>query len=307
MSDLNSNNPGKSMDNSGSNADNNLDFELISAYIDNEIKDEKEAKRIKELIDTDTNYYNRYIFEKLTKENFSKKLPRIETPVYIYKNIGTAIDQYISNATAPKVSSPSQLNSYSQQLKTQKSNLKRNLIYSSFAFILLIAAAFLFNSILKKNPELRENDLVSVSRSIFDKVESGQVKVQYLSNDAKALSDSMNKNLDFKVFIPDVKDAILIGGACNEINGQKVAHIIHKKGDTLIYTLQANLKDVMVNKDRIILCDEFKKNITEGKNWFPCQKDKNRSAVMWVKGNVVCSTVAQMDYQDIAVILTNYK
>ncbi|MEO8665010.1 MAG: hypothetical protein ABI462_05890 [Ignavibacteria bacterium] len=307
MSDLNSNNPGKSMDNSGSNPYNIQDFELVSAYIDSEIKDEKEKQRIKDLIDTDNNYYNRYIFEKLAKQNLKKRSPRIETPVYIYKNIGTAIDQYIQKASVPTAIATPEIRSYTEQLNTQKSNLKRNLIYSSFAFVLLIAVAFLFNSILKKNPDLRENDLVSVSRNIFDKVESGQVKLQYQTNDANALSDSMNKSLDFKVFIPDVKDAILIGGVCNEINGQRVAHIIHKKGDTLIYTLQASLKDVMLNKDKIILCDEFKENIRNGENWFPCTKDKNRSVVIWVKENVVCSTVAAMDYRDIAVILTNYK
>ncbi|MEP7147114.1 MAG: hypothetical protein ABI792_08910 [bacterium] len=307
MSESNPTNPEKSMDNSGSNSNANLDYLLISAYIDGEIKSEEEEQRIKKLINSDSNYYNRYIFEKLTKDTFHKRFSKIDTPIYIYKNIGKALDEYIQKSTVSKKSVTSDVRIYSEHLKSQKSNLKRNLIYSSFAFILLIAVAFLFNNILKTNPDLRDNDLSSVSRNVFDKLQSGQVKLEYQSNNAKTLSDSMNKNLDFKVFIPDVKDAVLMGGVCNEINGQKVAHIVHKKGDTLIYTLQANLKELMFNKDKIILCDEFKENISEGKNWFPCLKDKNRSTVIWVKGNVVCSTVAAMDYKDIAVILTNYK
>jgi len=307
MSDLNLNNPENSMDNSGSNENSNLEYEYITAYIDNEIKDGNEKQRLKDLINSDNNFHNRYIFEKLTKENFSKRIRKIETPVYIYKNIGTAIGDYIQKASVPISPSLSNINAFSEQLRTQKSNLRRNLIYSTFAFILLVTAAFIFNSILKKNPELSGNDLGTVSRNVFEKVESGQIKLQYQSSNAKALTDSMNKNLDFNVFIPDVKDALLLGGACNEINGQKVAQIIHKKGDTLLCTLQANLKDLMLNKDKIILSEKFKENISEGKNWFPCLKEKNRSTVIWVKANVVCSTVAAMDYQDIAVILTNYK
>ncbi len=117
----------------------------------------------------------------------------------------------------------------------------------------------------------------------------------------------MNKYLDFKVFVPDVKDAILIGGVCNEINGEKVAHIIHKKGNIYIYTLQASKKDVMTNKDKIILCDKFKETVNEGTNWFPCSKDQKRTVVIWFKDNVICASVAQMEPQEIVSTLTNYK
>ncbi|MEO8447519.1 MAG: hypothetical protein ABI528_08490 [bacterium] len=302
MSDLIPNNPEKdSMSNSGKN---DLNFELITAYIDNELDDTQKAT-VKNMIDNDSDYHNHYIFEKLTKENLNKRSKRIETPLYVYQNIGKGIEDYIITNSGSVAQIDSSI--LTQHANLQKSNLRRYLSLGSVAFVVLIVAAFFLNNYLKTNPEHIENDFVSVSRNIFDKVESGEVKLQYKSDVAKTLEDSMDKFLDFKVFVPDVKDAILIGGVCNEINGEKFAHIIHKKGNILIYTLQANKSELLANKDRMILNDQFKEYVKEGKNWFPCMKDKNKTAVIWFKDNIICSTVAAMESQDIATTLTNYK
>ncbi|MBK7254567.1 MAG: hypothetical protein IPI04_11810 [Ignavibacteria bacterium] len=329
MSDTTPNNSGSNPEKKSEYDMNTSDkFEFLSAYIDNEIKSAEENETIKKRIESEPDIHNRYTFEKLSKNCIRSRVKRIETPLYIYKNIGLGIEEIIKNNSAPRIlnthssittnknpnlSHPNFTNpNYTNQFQNEKTNLKRYLIYGGYALIALVIMSFAIsyylrsNSELQDNPSFAENDIVSVSRSIFSKVESGQVKTQFNSNNAKELEDSMNKYVDFKVFVPDVKDAELIGGVCNEINGEKLAHFIHKKGNMIIYTLQANLKDVM-NHDRIIMCKDFKDNITSGKNWFPCNKDKNNTAVIWFKDNVVCSSVAHMDSKDISAILTNYK
>ncbi|MEO8209929.1 MAG: hypothetical protein ABI840_05180 [bacterium] len=308
MSDTNPNNPDKKYSNNpGENDNESMKYESITAYIDNEIKDEHEKEKILKLIHSDPDFHNRYIFESLTKETYRQRLKRIDTPVYVYKKIGQQIDDYIKKASESDLNSKFSPDIYSQQIIANKSNLKRNLIFSSVGFILLLLTVFGLKDYLTSNAEFNENDLVSVSRNIFDKVQSGQVSPQYKSSNAKQLADSMNKYLDFVVFIPDVKDAVLIGGVCNEINGEKLAHIIHKKGNVTIYTLQASKKHVMTNSDKITLNETFKGYINEGRNWFPCTKEKATTAVIWCKDNVICCTVALMDPQDITGTLTNYK
>ena len=309
MQDLTPNTPeGNPIDNSGENESDDLKYEMITPFIDGEIKDDKEKEVIKKQIESDNNFHNRYIFEKLTKENFRKRSGRIQTPVYMYKNIGQGIDDYIKKATpnqktAQEIHSPGLIN----QENIQKSNLRRNLIYSSFAFLILIASAFLINNALKRNGDIVEKDLVSVSRNIFEKVKAGQIDLKFKSANAKELSDTMDKYLDFKVYIPDVKDAVLIGGVCNEINGQKLAHFVYKKGNMLIYTLEADKEDVLDDDEKIILGEQFKNNVKQGKNWFPCTKENSKNAVVWYKDNVICSSVSDMDYRDITIILSNSK
>lgn len=309
MPDLTPNNPENiSPDNNDSNG-NDLKYELITAYIDNRLSD-SEKEEVKKSIESDNDLYNRYIFEKLTKETFQKRSVKIQTPVYLYKNIGKEIDEYIKKSSLPKIDSRQiTADNLMKQASVQKSNLRRNLIYSTLGFIVLVAAVFLFYPYmnLNSNPDLRDNDLVSVSRSVFDKVKAGQVKLQYQSNNAKELTDSMNKHLDFKVYIPDVKEAVLVGGVCNEINGQKLAHFIHKKGTILIYTLEASKTDVLNNIDKIVLCDQFKQNVKDGQNWVPCKKENSKTTVIWFKDNVICATVSEMDHDEITSTLANLK
>lgn len=335
MSDTIPNNSGSNPENKSEHDKNASDkFEFLSAYLDNEIKSAEENENIRKRIESEPDIHNRYTFEKLSKDCIQSRIKHIETPLYLYKNIGQGIEDIIKNNSAnriaktdstitansntdytnPNYTIPNYTNpNYTNQFQNEKTNLKRYLVYGSYALLFLVIMSFAISYYLKSNSELldnppsAENDIVSVSRNIFNKVESGQVVTQFKSNCAKELEDSMNKYVDFKVFVPDVKDAELIGGVCNEINGEKLAHFIHKKGNMIIYTLQANLKDVMNNHDKIIMCKDFKENITNGKNWFPCNKDKNNTVVIWFKDNVVCSSVAHMDSQDISAILTNYK
>ena len=262
MSDTTPNNSGSNPEKKSEYDKNTSDkFEFLSAFIDNEIKSAEENETIKKRIESEPDIHNRYTL------NTHSSITTNKNP----------------NLSHPNFTNPN----YTNQFQNEKTNLKRYLIYGGYALIALVIMSFAIsyylrsNSELQDNPSFAENDIVSVSRSIFNKVESGQVKTQFNSNSAKELEDSMNKYVDFKVFVPDVKDAELIGGVCNEINGEKLAHFIHKKGNMIIYTLQANLKDVM-NHDRIIMCKDF-------------------------KDNVVCSSVAHMDSNDISAILTNYK
>ncbi|MCB0728484.1 MAG: hypothetical protein KDD00_13555 [Ignavibacteriae bacterium] len=305
MSDTNPNSEDKkTSDNNETGNDSESRYEFITAFIDDEIKDPQEKKKAEDLINSNNDFYNRYLSEKYIKEKLRSSIPQIETPVYLYKNIGEQIDQYIKKSTIPEPAIP---DSMIQANDLSKSHLKRNLIYASFAFVALILFSLFLNSYFKNNPDFQENDLVAVSRKVYDRVIDGKTELHFKSGDPKQLSDTMNKYLDFKVFIPDVKDATLIGGDCEEINGEMIAHFVHKKGNIIIYTLQADKQEVLNNLDKIILQDNFKENVKSGKNWFPCSKEPHKTAVIWFKDNVICSSVADMEPKEISVVLSNYK
>jgi len=290
-----------------------LKYELISSYIDNEIKDENELNQIKELIEKNQDHKNRYELEKSVKDLFKSRLGgKIETPLYLYTNIGKSIDDYIKATSAkPSVSIKKENESYiNHRMLEQKSNLKRNLAYGTVVFILLIVSAFAINNYLLDNEstsEYAKNDIVTISKEVFDKFQSGNINVQYETSNATELAEKMNKHLDFKVFVPDVKDAVLVGGVCNEINGEKIAHIIHRAGNNYIYTFQASMNNLM-NSDKIIICDKVKSALTSGENWITCiNKTENTSTVMWKRDNVVCSSLAGMESNEIKYTLTNFK
>lgn len=308
MSDTNKSNP---RDNSGSNSPEVQKYEMLTAYIDNELRDEKEKLEIETGIETDPDLHNRYLFEKFTKQKLISSSKNTGVPQYLRQNIENEIASYIKLASARQnkavtLSAGSNIPPL-KKYDDPKNNLKRYFMYGTAVFVLLIISAFAINFFIKKGPELASNDLVAVSRNVFDKVISGDIPLQIKSSDAKILADSMNKYLDFKVFVPDVKDAELVGGTCNEINGEKLAHIIHKKDNVFIYTLQGSKDHVMKEGSKIVLCPDFMDNVSKGVNWFTCLKDENAVAVIWYKNDVICSSVSKLESKAITDVLTNYK
>ncbi|MBX7043597.1 MAG: hypothetical protein K1X85_11925 [Ignavibacteria bacterium] len=306
MSDSNTSNPQDTRDDQG----RNRIHELITAYIDNEIRDPQELKETEDGIRNDADLHNRFVFEKLTKKRVNESGKLSGPPLYLQKKIGEGIDEYIKKASARHSAESVTLDRTKpiQQsfIDENKLNLKRNLYIGVSVFVLLIAGILYITTYRDSGPVLASNDMVAVSRDVFNKIIDGKVPLQIKSSDAKVLADSMNKYLDFKVFVPDVKDAQLVGGTCNEINGEKLAHIIHKKGNVYIYTLQGNKDHILSKGSRIVLCKDFTEKVNNGTNWFTCLKEKTSSAVIWYKDNVICSSVAQMDSEDITAVLTNY-
>ncbi len=306
MSDSNTSNPRDTRDDQCPKKN----YELITAYIDNEIRDPQEFKETEDGIRNDNDLHNRFVFEKLTKQRVRESGKYSGPPLYLQKKIGEGIDEYIKKASS-KQSARNVTVERNQPIQQSffdenKLSLKRNLYIGVSVFVLLVAGILYITMFNNSSPVLASNDMVAVSRDVFNKIIDGKVPLQIKSSDARVLADSMNKYLDFKVFVPDVKDAQLIGGTCNEINGEKLAHIIHKKGNVFIYTLQGNKDHILSKGSRIVLCEDFTDKVNDGKNWFTCLKEKTSSAVIWYKDNVICSSVAQMDSEDITAVLTNY-
>ena len=99
---------------------------------------------------------------------------------------------------------------------------------------------FFVYSYYLNNAVPKDKNFIEISRNIFDKVDAGEVKLQYATNNPVELANFFKDKVDFNVFIPDIKDAELVGGVYNEINGQKLVHFVHKCGNKLIYTMEGH-------------------------------------------------------------------
>lgn len=311
MSDPNNSDPQKGL---GSDESKTEMYVLITAYIDNEIKDPALRKMVENRINSDSDIYNRYIFEKLTKERLRQTYKPVQAPVYLQKSVANSIDSYIAKASAKSsmvtgvIENKQKAPGFDNPLR----DLRKYFMVGALICSLLVVIAvglnqFSGNPDFQKIEDLSTNDMVRVSREVFDKVTKGQIKPTFITSDAKALADSMTRYVGFKAFVPDVKDAVLIGGVCNEIEGEKLAHFLHKKGSTIIYTLQGSKERFMNNVTSLVMCSDFKEKVQHGENWIPCLKDEKTMAVIWFKDDVICSSVSSMTSEDIASVLTNYK
>lgn len=282
-------------------------LQLLTDYVGNRLSG-KELNQVKELIDTNPDFKMRYILEKSTVNLFSSRLKNIETPLYVYQNINKGIDEYISSrSSVTNVTVPPryEIPQVSIQNKINLASASRRYYYAAGALAVVVLIFFVYSYYYGGNIP-KDKDFIEVSRNIFDKVDAGEIKLQYATNNPAELASFFKDKVDFNVFIPDIKDAELVGGVYNEINGEKLVHFVHKCGNKLIYTMQGCMKDVM-KEDKLVLREHHKVDIEKGQNWTPCAPIEGDNIVIWYRDGVVCSSVSKIAPQQIASVLTSYK
>ena len=289
------------------NDSKNINPELITAYIDNEIAgDEKEL--VQESISNNHKQKLKYEFERLTKDEFRNRVKKIETPQYLYENIYNRIDEYCEsvnskNNTSQKISSPSD----SKELyRRTAQSIPTKYVYAFAGVFVLLIFFFIILNIYYGGDISSDNNFVAISRTIYDDIESGKMEIEYTTNNAQELENILENRTGYDVFIPDVKSAELVGGVCNEMNGQQIVHFIYKKNNYVIYTLQASRPELFKG-DKLVLSEDYKKKINDGSNWFPCMKNDIRHAVIWYNDDVICSSVSKIPTNEIHATLTNFK
>lgn len=268
--------------------ENNIDFTLISAYIDNECS-EAEKLLVNNYLQTESSFRKMYEFEKRFTSGYRIHLRKSNPPDDVIKKI---IDSIESETKRRKERILKQ-----KKLKT----ITYRYLYPAAAVLIIFLGYYLFSSLLSK-----DRDFIHQSHNIFTKVENNEMNLQHLTSDANELQKILSKSSGFNVFVPELKDAVLIGGTVNELNEARVVHFVHRRNGNLIYTMQMNRND-LIEKDKLFLHKNHMQEISEGHNWIECEKNNNDCTVIWYKNEVICSSVSKLDAKEIATVLTNYK
>lgn len=293
---------------------NIFDPELITAYIDNETSP-KEKVIIENYLSVDKKIKIQHDFEKKTKEVLSDKVKRIETPQYLYTNIYKSIDDYCidvisknQNKQSTKPQSESIVTGtriYSEEKRLGKFIPGKYVYILGGVFVVLIIFFIILNFFPGKSA-YADNDFVAISRNIFDKLENGDMKMDLATSNASALENYFEDKTGYDVYVPDVKNAVLIGGVINEFQGQKIIYFVHRKNDKVICTIEANRTELF-KEDKLFLPENHKEKILNGMNWFPCMKSQTENAMIWHKDDIICTSVSKIEFTEIYATLTNCK
>ena len=268
--------------------DNNVDYTLISAYIDNECSVEEKEFVVRH-IESDSNFRMLYEFEKGFTANFRKHVKKIQPTEEIIKKIKSTIE--------------------SETIRRKELLVKRNkgkspayvYLYPIAAVLVLFLGYYIFNSLNTRN-----SDFVHLSHDLFTQFENNEIQLQHVNSNAEELQRILTSSAGFRVFVPELKDAELIGGTVNTMNDAKVVHFLHRKNGKLIYTMQMDRKDLM-DEDKLVLHKNHRQEIADGHNWIECEKNNNDCTVIWFRNGVICSSVSKLNAKEIASVLTNYK
>lgn len=294
-------------------------YEKISSFVDREFDDTVNEDEISKDINNDIDLYNRYQVELAIKNELHRRIISVTVPPELAAKINEGIRVYSKQLSGNFKLTQSQkvferTNNLINEIKPEiyRTSLQQKKYFyafaGTFAFLLFI---FLLINFYNQSGNSHDEDLVSISHEIFDKIEKGEMKLQIETHDPQILENQLEKKCNFNVYVPDVKDATLLGGVFNEINGVPVAHFIHRKGNSIIYTFQTKrneITDKPNEKDKLYLISEVRERLNKGENWFPCQQKHSKgNAAIWFKDDVLCSSISKMNFEQIHATLTDFR
>ncbi|MCX7611904.1 MAG: hypothetical protein N2043_09990 [Ignavibacterium sp.] len=218
-----------------------MNKDLITALVDNEIKDENIQKELNELISSDSQFRYEYDVQSLCKKLVREKVKKVKAPEYLREKILSEIK--------PK-----------ETIAIKKHNFLLNIFYKP-AFTFATALVIIISIILivvnrfdnSKPPEIDFSKLDSDNMLLqavnnYNLILNGKLAPQYVSDNSKEICNFFSKNgVHYSTIVPEFKEWKLLGAVVSEDKGIKLAHHVYAgKNNQIIYVFQVD-KDY-VNK-----------------------------------------------------------
>ncbi len=268
---------------------NKKNKELITAYLDNELKSQEELNSYKMQINDDPSLQFDLKAESLTKELLKKKVTRKPTPNGIKNNILNKLSKE-NNSLVGNSSLVSKIYS------------KKFISYSTMGIILLAVLLLLLNRPDQTNINISEqtgnNNMLVLAGSYFENFINGNNKIQFISDNPEEIRNFfLSQGVKYITFIPSYENYSLTGASVTEHNGVKLAHHVYSsKSGKFIYIFQVH--ESYFKGDSIIrLSNDLQEFLKSGK----CYKikQKNYTTILKRRNENVLALVSNLPDSEI--------
>jgi len=147
------------------------------------------------------------------------------------------------------------------------------------------------------------DDLIGQSVANFRAVKKGDMKPQILSDSPENLRIFFEGKTEFPVFVPAMKECILVGGVIDDYHGLRIAHVMYKHGAQTIYLSQACCETVMKREPSVISAEV--KNDLSRTGWYRHTTPGGAAVVLWARGKTLCAAVAEMQEEHLMAHLAS--
>ena len=258
--------------------------ELITSYLDNEIKNQEELNNLKSEIDKNPEIDFDLKTEALTKRLVSRKGAVKKTPGNIKKDILEKLSKE-KKSSIQKVSITSGI--YSQKFIT----------YSTVGIILLAFILLLINrpNLTPENisEQTGNNNMVVLAQSYFENFLNGNNKIQFASDKSDDIKDFFqSQGVEYITFIPSYNNYSLTGASVSEHNGAKFAHHVYTAGNgKYIYILQVH-EDyfkgdsiIQLSEDLLNYLRNGNKYVSKKNNFVTVLKKQNANVLAYISNS----------------------
>lgn len=269
-----------------------MNKELITAFIDNEMRDDSLKEEIRHLIDTDKEYWFEYQVQLLVKRIAKEKYKKSSAPGHLKIRIlnQIALDQ--------KIYEPHKETSIWAGLFSKPA--------FSFATAILIVVSIvliLFNRTPQQPPEISEEQLTPdnmfyQAENNFEAIVQGKLSPQLLTGDPEKIKSFFESSgVKYSALVPTFAEWSLIGAVVSEDKGEKFAHHVYagKKGE-IVYVFQVD-ESYLKSREIISLNDNLLQYLEQGNCFVKTEKDK---VLLFKKINHnICAVVSNAPVQEV--------
>jgi hypothetical protein len=265
-------------------------LEYISAIVDKEFLPDKERRGVLSHIDICKGCRGEYELEVMTKTIVQMRVKVVAPPSRLVNSI---LQQMVALEAQP-----SQPRNIAQRVRAMLSSPRLRPAFAIAAIVIVaVVGILIFKNTTPSNTTIHSshNDVITQSLYNYNAVIRGEIRLQKASADPEEIKRFFRDGgVAFTAHVPRLNVCELLGGVISEHNGVKLAHVLYRKGKSIIYVYQADM-DVVMEGKRLDLADEAKTRITSGK-WYV---DDQRSDC-----HTLCSAVANMKKEELVAVLT---
>lgn len=268
-----------------------MNKDIISAYIDGEVKDALFEKEILSRINTDKDFAIEYRVHSLVKTLVKEKVAFKQTPAKVRAKILKSI------GSTTKVQS--EKGSFFSDLFEKPS------FSFATAFVVILAVALIIINrpgIVEKKDfaieQLGSKNMFVQAKSNFNAITTGQLLPQLTSQNADEIKNFFTDNgVKYSTLVPTVAEWNLLGAVVSEDQGEKFAHHVYVSEDgKLAYLFQVD-ESYLYNHEIISLSEDLIKYLDEGNCY---SYESEGSVTLFTKlDNNICAVVSNGNPKEI--------
>jgi hypothetical protein len=146
------------------------------------------------------------------------------------------------------------------------------------------------------------NNVLLQSMENYRAVLAGSITPQVASSEPASVRKLFEGMTEFPVHVPKLRHCTLVGGVLNAYEGTPLAHVVYKRGETLIYMYQTCWKTVQEGKN-LMVPDQVKESLHKT-GWYTERLGDGQTMALWVRGGTLCAAIAGTDPDELIACLT---
>jgi anti-sigma factor (TIGR02949 family) len=236
-----------------------------------------------------------YELEALAKRIVRSTVKRVPTPPHVYETIVRTLR--IEQEAAPAGVAP----------VWWKGVLHRRFLVPGLAlgiaaivFVLMLTPASRTDQATRHTAA---NDIINQSIINFALIRSGELKPSMISCYPEGVVGFFERNgLRFAVNVKNIESCEWYGAIASEYNGVKMAHVVYKIGDDLMYVFQVSENDVQ--QGSLLQIPAAAREALAKTNWYTDPDHPDCNVVLWRDNGTLCAAVSTMKKDQLLALLT---